>query len=61
MDEKRKLSAETQSLLAQINAFLPTMMDRRRPETHQDALKAIFGGPDVSPHACQRPNAAPAR
>ncbi len=51
---------ETKRLIDQIQAFLPTMIDRRRPETHQDARETRFAGPDVSRRAVAPYNAAPA-
>jgi hypothetical protein len=52
---------ETKRLIDEIQAFLPTMIDRRRAETHQDARKALLGGPDTGRHAGQPANAAAAR
>jgi hypothetical protein len=48
---------DTKRLLEQIQAFLPTMLDRRRPETHQDARQALFGAPDVGRHGQRSPDA----
>jgi hypothetical protein len=48
---------DTKRLLDQIQAFLPTMIDRRRPETHQDARESLFGGPDVDGRGQRRPAA----
>jgi len=38
---------DTKRLIDQIQAFLPTMIDKCRPETHEDALHARIIGTDM--------------
>jgi hypothetical protein len=51
---------DTKRLIEEIQAFLPTMIDRRRPETHQDGLHARVLGQDIGGQ-CTLPDKAPQR